>query len=123
MDALSDRGSTPLASTIHSHVQWEISQTRMRVSFAALVRVRLSLASIAITGDVGLFFLAGSAVLPSQNRDVTRIARNAIILTWFIYPILKSTKTVPWPTLSPVSRETAGGAGEAPDYKAKPPEK
>ena len=56
MKLFSDRGSTPLTSTIHSHVQWEITETRMRASFAALVRVRLVLASIALAGDVGLFF-------------------------------------------------------------------
>ena len=42
--------------SIHSHVQWEISETRTRVSFPALVRVRPSLASIAIMGDVSCFF-------------------------------------------------------------------
>lgn len=56
VDVFSDRGSIPLGSTTHSHVQWEISETRVGVSFAALTRVRLLLASIAITGDVGLFF-------------------------------------------------------------------
>ena len=51
-----DKNSTPLTSTIHSHVQWEITQTLVRVSFAALTGVRLSLASIAFAGDVGRFF-------------------------------------------------------------------
>ena len=56
VSAISMLASIVLTGSIHSHVQWEINETRMRASFPALVRVRLVLASIALAGDVRLFF-------------------------------------------------------------------
>ena len=34
MDAFSDRGSTPLASTLHSHAKWELNRNASWPSFA-----------------------------------------------------------------------------------------
>ena len=34
MDAFSDRGSTPLASTSHSHIMWELNKNASWPSFA-----------------------------------------------------------------------------------------
>ncbi len=100
-ETFSDGGSTPPASTTHSHVQWEINRTRMRASFPALVRVRLSLASIAITGDVGFF-----CKLNSQYRQSTKTSRiHGIDVTYI-----------------PIS-EFAWETGEAMSYKGKRPGK
>lgn len=52
---------------------------------------------------------------------MARIQRNAITMIRFIYPILKSTQILLRPKLSSISREIAGGAGETPTYKGKPP--
>ena len=59
MDVLSDRGSTPLASTIHSHVQWEINKSRTEARFTAFVRLLFVQGRTAIEGDVFFFCKMG----------------------------------------------------------------
>ena len=55
MDVLSDRGSTPLASTIHSHVQWDINKNRTKARFTAYVRLLFVQGRTAMDDDVSLF--------------------------------------------------------------------
>ena len=82
-----DKNSTPLTSTIHSHVQWEINETRMRASFPALVRVRLVLASIAFAGDVGSFLsYAGRNDWQEPLCDQDRQDRHNSDMTYISYP-------------------------------------
>ena len=55
MEALSDRGSIPLASTIHSHVQWEINKSRTEARLPAFVRLLFVQGRIAIASNVFFF--------------------------------------------------------------------
>ena len=59
MEALSDRGSTPLASTIHSHVQWDINKNRTKAGFTAYVRLLFVQDRNAIEGDIFFFCKMG----------------------------------------------------------------
>ena len=48
VDGFSDRGSTPLTSTNHTHVLWEITKDVTQLSFACLVASLFVIASIVI---------------------------------------------------------------------------
>ena len=83
MEALSDRGSTPLASTIHSHVQWDINKNRTKAIFTAYVRLLFVQGRTAIEVDVSFFRDMGWAGQSGKNGILGRIGRKTNILSEF----------------------------------------
>ena len=84
MEALSDRGSTPLASTIHSHVQWDINKNRTKARFTAFVRLLFVQGRTAIEGDISVFCKMGWAGWTGKNGDIGGISRKTNTLMEFL---------------------------------------
>ena len=84
MDAFSDRGSTPLASTIHSHATWELNRNASWPSFTGHGALLFVQTTIGInrhflcfgdvkdgswpvdTGEIGVDYVLGSKIIDSK---------------------------------------------------------